>query len=137
MERLRNRLETALRRLNSLETILSEPGDSAIVRDAAIQRFEYTFEAAWKAAQLFLAVVEGIDLGSPKGVIRACREVALLNDKQAQQALAMADDRNMTVHTYNEGLADQIYARLPEYAQLIHAWLQSMARKLQELEKPD
>ncbi|WP_232796655.1 nucleotidyltransferase substrate binding protein [Kyrpidia spormannii] len=60
MERLRNRLKTALRALNSLETVLSEPGDSPIVRDAAIQRFEYTFEAAWKAAQLFLAVVEGM-----------------------------------------------------------------------------
>ncbi|WP_245606076.1 nucleotidyltransferase substrate binding protein [Thermus amyloliquefaciens] len=34
-------------------------------------------------------------------------------------ALTMADDRNLTVHTYNEALAQAIFARLGGYAQLM------------------
>lgn len=41
--------EKALRRL---EEALDKP-ESAIVRDASIQRFEFTFELAWKAIQTY------------------------------------------------------------------------------------
>jgi len=38
----------------------------------------------------------------------------------------MIRDRNLTVHTYNQELADQIYSRLPAYATLIEQWLAAM-----------
>lgn len=44
MERLKQRLATARQALGTLEELREEPF-SKIVRDAAIQRFEYTFEA--------------------------------------------------------------------------------------------
>ena len=48
MERLKQRLEIAWQALMTLEelSVLKQP--SAIERDAAIQRFEYTVEASWK-----------------------------------------------------------------------------------------
>lgn len=100
-----------------------------MVRDAAIQRFEYTFEALWKSAQAFLRAFEGLDRGSPKGVIRACLQTNLLNDAQTNHALAMTDDRNLTSHTYNESLAKQIFSRLPEHARLMDAWLTAMEER--------
>ena len=39
--------------LKSLENILNEK-ENVIVRDATIQRFEYTCEAMWKALKLYL-----------------------------------------------------------------------------------
>lgn len=57
MERVKERLLTAGKALRSLAEILKEPR-TAIVRDASIQRFEYSFEAVWKAAQLYLREVE-------------------------------------------------------------------------------
>ena len=42
-------------------------------------------------------------------------------------ALDMARDRNLTVHTYNEELANQIYSRLAAYAGLMAQWLAAMA----------
>ena len=87
---------------------------SKIVRDAAIQRFEYTFEAVWKAAQRHLEIVEGVEAGSPKGVFRACLEAGILTASQTQQALGMTDDRNLTAHTYNEQVAVRIYNRIPD-----------------------
>ncbi|BBO16520.1 nucleotidyltransferase [Candidatus Brocadia pituitae] len=47
MERLVLRYKDALRALHTLGEILQQPF-STIVRDATIQRFEYTFEALWK-----------------------------------------------------------------------------------------
>lgn len=130
MEPLNQRLRVAGRALASLRKILSEQ-KSDVVRDAAIQRFEYTFEAVWKTAQLYLRHREGLDLASPKSVIRGFGQVGLLQEGQVQLALAMADDRNLTAHTYDESLAEAIYSRLPIYARLMDEWLEWMSKKLQ------
>lgn len=129
MERLRERLAIARRALETLEELSLEKNVSDVVRDAAIQRFEYTFEAIWKAAQMYLREVEGMELGSPKSVIRASLRAGLLSEDQARLALGMADDRNLTAHTYNETLAKAIFSRLSRYAQLIHNWLAGMEEK--------
>jgi hypothetical protein len=47
------------RALLRLEEALEKPED-AIVRDACVQRFEFTFEMAWRAVQAF-ATAEGLD----------------------------------------------------------------------------
>jgi len=41
----------------------------------------------------------------------------------------LAEDRNLTVHTYNEELAEALYARLPEYSRLMKAWLDAIAAR--------
>ena len=71
MERLIERLGIARRALNALQEAIDRGLSDAIVRDAAIQRFEFTFEATWKAAQRFLLEAESLEFASPKGVIRA------------------------------------------------------------------
>ncbi|MCR4420395.1 MAG: nucleotidyltransferase substrate binding protein [Clostridia bacterium] len=53
MGRLEERLVIARRALKTLRKLpLDEVKPDDVVRDAAIQRFEYTFETLWKAAQL-------------------------------------------------------------------------------------
>jgi nucleotidyltransferase substrate binding protein (TIGR01987 family) len=130
MERLQERIVTALKALKAFESVMRIPEPSDIERDAAIQRFEFTFEAVWKTAKEMLYVVEGIDQGSPKGVIRSCREIGLLNDKETVQLLKMVDDRNLTVHTYNEALAEEIYINLPKYLSLMSIWIQRIKSKV-------
>jgi len=97
-----------------------------IERDAAIQRFEFCFEATWKAAQLFLSVQEGIEAGSPKAVIRAALQSGVLSEDETRHALVMADDHNLTVHTYNEALAKRIFADLAGHAAVLERWLSAM-----------
>ena len=62
---------------------------------------------------------EGLEIGSPKGVIRGFLQVGLFTEEQTVLALAMVDDRNLTSHTYNEGLAEQICEQLDNYAELM------------------
>ena len=133
MERMTERLETARRALVSFEEVLDEP-KTKIVRDASIQRFEYTFEACWKAAKLFHKHHEGTDINSPKAAVRASFQIGILDEAEARLGIAMVDDRNLTVHTYNEDLAEDIYGRLARYSGLMNSWLEAMRCQLQKVD---
>lgn len=126
MGRLSERLAEARRPLASFEELATRRERSIIERDAAIMRFAYTFEAVWKAAQLYLYEHEGIEVGSPKQSVRASRRVGLLSDEQAEAALSMTDDRNLVVHVYREPVASDLDTRLPLHAVILASWLGAM-----------
>ncbi|WP_039944176.1 HI0074 family nucleotidyltransferase substrate-binding subunit [Thermicanus aegyptius] len=123
---VRERIKFAKQALNAFAEVLALKDHTGIERDAAIQRFEFSFEAVWKAAKHFLYEYEGIDLASPKGVIRSSREIGLLTDEETVLALTMADDRNLTVHAYTEKLVLQISESLPSYYQILTEWIKEM-----------
>ena len=133
MELVKQKVNTARKALKTLQELLDKDRPSIVERDAAIQRFEYTFEAIWKAGKHFLREVEGIEIGSPKGVIRSFLQVGLLTEDQTALGLSMVDDRNLTSHTYNENLADQIYGQLGTYSHLMAKWVLSMEKALQSV----
>lgn len=120
----------ARRALATFDELAHLEQPTAIERDAAIQRFEYTQEAVWKAAQRYLDRVEGVNAESPRAVVRASARAGLLTAEQGQHALAMLDDRNLTAHTYNEQLAIALFARLGGYATLLNDWLNGLERNL-------
>jgi len=124
MERLTRRLALARQALETLLelTILTAP--NRIERDAAIQRFEYTVEACWKAAQAVLDTHFGVVVASPKPVVRACAQNGLLTEADGHAAMTMMDDRNLT--TYNESLAAAIHGRLATHAGLMERWLEAL-----------
>lgn len=80
--------------------------------DACIQRFEFTFELAWKTAKRALWV-EGIICKTPRECLKECFRLGLIRDEE--NWLAMLDDRNAMSHIYSEEEARIIYARLPDY----------------------
>ncbi len=102
-------LELALR---TLDEALVEPF-SIIVRDATIQRFEYTFELAWKLFRK-VAKLEGLEVGSPRQAIRVVYQVGLVPDVDAW--FELLEDRNRTSHTHSATTAEAVYesaTRLP------------------------
>ena len=46
----------------------------------------------------------------------------------------MSDDRNLTVHAYNEAVAEAISKRLTDYARLTDRWLRTMTEGLETSE---
>lgn len=42
----------------------------------------------------------------------------------------MVDDRNLTVHTYNDAVAERIYRNLRRYADLLAHWLGAMQARI-------
>jgi nucleotidyltransferase substrate binding protein (TIGR01987 family) len=132
MELVRQRIAIAEKALSALQSILRHKKVTDIYRDAAIQRFEFTYEATWKAAQIYLDRAEGIHQTSPRSVVRACLQVGVLSDSQAEVAFMAIEDRNLSVHTYNENLALALYARLSDYESLFAAWLSTMQKHISQ-----
>jgi len=108
----RNSFSHAIIRFN--EALKASETD--ISRDAAIQRFEFCFELAWKVIQE-QARVEGLDCQSPKGWLKLAYKNGWIGDEAGW--LAMLEDRNRTAHTYDEALAKDVYRRLSAYLPLL------------------
>jgi len=126
MDGLKDRLASARRALARFEQLSGLARPSTIERDAAFKRFEYSLDVVWKASRQYLLDVSGVDERTPKSVVRAARIAGLRSDEQTEAALAMTDDRNLTVHTYNEALAREVFARLSQHAATLSAWLEAM-----------
>ncbi len=118
MEKLIQAQSTFSRVLLTLDAILKEQ-KSVIIRDAAIQRFEYTFEAAWKCLKAYLFTIEGIDCGSPKSCFRQALVTGIFTQEEVETALKMCDDRNLTSHTYLEAVAEKIFGKLSRYLNIL------------------
>ena len=95
------------RALTRLHEALAEP-ESDFLRDAVIQRFEFTFEAAWKAMYRWLRA-RGVDVDEDAySVIPESFKRRLITDAKAWGDLRKY--RNQTSHTYNEMLAIEVAA---------------------------
>lgn len=103
-----NNFQNALARLN--EGIAKHDKDNDLTRDGIIQRFEFTFELAWKTLKSVFEDEGLIGLNSPKTVLREAFAAGLIRDEELW--LAMLDDRNATVHIYKEQLSKDIYNRI-------------------------
>jgi len=130
VERVALALERANQALFTLQEALALTEPTDLERDGAIQRFEYTFEAMWKAGRHFLRTYAGVDVSSPKEVIRACREVGILDVDETEHALEMAQDRNLTSHTYDRTVAEGFFNRLAGHASLMSKWVERMSGTL-------
>lgn len=81
------------------------------LRDAVIQRFEYTYELCWKMMKRRLEAdassPSAIDTLSFKDLLREAAEKGLIADVEAW--FDYRDARNRTSHTYDEKNAEQVY----------------------------
>ncbi len=132
MEELGMRIEEAEGALETLREILGEPY-SVIVRDATIQRFEYTPGIFWKLMKEYLYNHEGVECNSQKSCFREASSVGLLSEEQTILCLEMTDDRNLTSHTYVEEVAERIYETIRDYYELMDTLFDHIRKKLEEV----
>jgi len=108
LEAVTNQFSKALERLE--EVLGVEKTD--IVRDSAIQRFEFTLDLSWKTLKAFIEEKEGIICASPKECFREAYRQGIIQYDDIW--IKFVDMRNETAHTYNEEIAKKIYSQLPE-----------------------
>jgi nucleotidyltransferase substrate binding protein (TIGR01987 family) len=68
-------------------------------KEGLIQRFEYTFELAWKTLKDYLEA-EGETDQTPRAVIKKSFQIGLINNGEIW--MDMLAKRNLMAHTYNE-----------------------------------
>ncbi|HKK18334.1 MAG TPA: HI0074 family nucleotidyltransferase substrate-binding subunit [Opitutales bacterium] len=122
------KLTQARRAVKSLDEILREPF-STIVRDAAIQRFEFSSEIAWKAARQWLAVEESIEVNHPRGCYRELFRIGRIDETLSLKLLELIEDRNRTSHAYLEALAQAVFERIPNHLQTLQSLLRTLEHK--------
>lgn len=98
-----------------LDDVMRQKKDEYI-RDSAIQRFEFTFEFAWKAMKAFLEAKKGLRVYSPRDAIEAAFQVSLVGEDIAW--IEMIETRNLTSHVYQEEMAERVYGAIPRYQPL-------------------
>ena len=91
---------------------------SELEMEGLIQRFEYTFELAWKVLQDLLKYKGYEFVQGPNGTLQKALEDGLITNHDGWRRMAKA--RVTTSHTYNEGEAEGIAENIyEEYSVLL------------------
>ncbi len=120
MEQLKKLFDQNQKALMTLNEVIKYNISDAIIRDSVIKRFEYSWDAFWKYIKEYIAQVHGVypDIPTPKSIFRLALKLEIITEPEFYELLKTVDDRNRTAHIYNENLAQEISARIPEYTHL-------------------
>lgn len=104
-------------------------GQDELARDGVIQRFEFTFELAWKCIKALLEYEGFKGLHSPRSVLREAFAGELITNEEMW--LKMLKDRNLTSHLYDEGIAITISQNIQShYVDMLDELLETLVRRL-------
>lgn len=125
----------AIDRLAEAVAALQAQPDNALIRDAAIQRFEFTYELAHKMLRRYLEMTaadpQAVEQSSFQDLIRTGSEQGLLrSDWERWREWRQA--RAITSHTYDEKKARQVAAVVPDFlaeARHLHGRLSERSRR--------
>lgn len=126
--RWKQRFENFEKGLKLLNEAVALKKPSLLEQEGTIQRFEFTFELAWKTMTDYLRE-EGIPVSSPREAIKKSFESELIQDGDTWMEMLKA--RNETVHVYDE---EKFHAVLNEiaytYLPLLNRFQQNLISRL-------
>lgn len=100
-----------------------------MLKEALIQRFEYTHELAWKVMKDYAIYQGSTDVGGSRDAVREAYKLKLVNDGKIWMQMIVS--RNLTSHTYNEKMADQIFSDIIRfYHPALLAFESTMVKKM-------
>ncbi|HEY8189076.1 MAG TPA: HI0074 family nucleotidyltransferase substrate-binding subunit [Micavibrio sp.] len=116
---MKERFETDFQKLeravNRLVEVASWPASHDGRIEASIQCFEFVVELYWKLLKHMLRE-KGLIVNTPMDVFRESFAAGWIDQEDIW--IRMLKDRNLSSHTYNESLANEISGRIPSYLPL-------------------
>lgn len=111
-------LTKALATLEEAVNAYQKHPENGFIRDAGIQRFEYTYELSYKMLRRYLEMTESTksiidDLSFPS-LIRLGFERGLLASEWVVWK-GFREARNITTHTYDENKAQDVFEEIPAF----------------------
>ena len=111
--------------LQSLVLVFKEK-ENAITRDAAIQRFEYTFELSWKVLKRYFKINNNLEIFNVKDIFREAGKQGLI--EKVEKWFEYLEARNLTSHTYDENIAEKVYTKAKEFEKDAHFLCQQLKK---------
>ena len=126
-------LEKAHESLKEILIRYSKESKDNAIRDAVIQRFEYTYSLSLKMIRRYLEIsldepfsVDGVDFNN---LIRKSNEIGLLlNDLEKWTTYRNA--RNLTSHTYDETVAMKVVDVVPDFEKEVSFLLNTLKERI-------
>lgn len=108
--RWRQRFESYQNALSQLTKFMNKDDLNELEEQGLIQAFEYTYELGWNLLKDYLLYQGNTTIFGSRDAIREAFAVGLIDD--GEEWMKMLQDRNRTVHTYNEEVAAAIAANI-------------------------
>jgi nucleotidyltransferase substrate binding protein (TIGR01987 family) len=114
--------------------LMSQRPLSALEKQGAIKAFEFSYELAWNVLRDYLVWQGAAHIAGSRDAIREAYKRDLISDGHGW--MAMLQDRNRTVHTYNEATANEILEQVRvRYAALFQALVQTFTALIARSER--
>lgn len=105
------KLQNFVNAVYSLEEALKTPVVTDRDTAGVIQMFEFCYELSWKYLKFKLEEA-GVVSTTPKDVLTKAYQNKLIHDEKIW--LDIIKDRNLSVHTYNKLLADELVEKIKD-----------------------
>ena len=100
----------AIKKLGEAVQLDAERPLTELERQGIIQAFEYTHELAWKVMQDFFVYQGNTEIRGSRDATRQAFSAELIAD--GDNWMEMIKNRNLTSHTYNEEISEEIYRNI-------------------------
>ncbi len=107
--RYKQRFNNFEKSFSLLKSALEIKAPSIVEKAGVIQFFEITFELSWKMMKDYLEFL-GYAINSPRNAIKQAFTIDIVEDGSLW--LEILVDRNLTVHTYDENMANEVYGKI-------------------------
>ena len=97
-----------------------------LIKNGQIQKFEFSIELMWKTIKDYINEKYGLDISSPKIVIKVYFEKGHIDYDFYEKAIKAIDDRNKLSHIYKEEMFKEVYSNLKEYDILFKKIIENM-----------
>ena len=120
-------IEDLTKALDKLAEAIGFGNELEINRDGTIQRFEFSFELAWKLLKSVNNFL-GTECFSPRDCIRLAAQNGLLDNPE--NWFDYLTKRNLASHTYNEYTALEVYNITPAFEKSARNLIAAVNKKL-------
>ena len=96
----------AMQQLHNAVELSQQRALSYLEKQGAIKAFEFTHELAWNVFKDYLQDQGFQHINGSKDATRAAFKIGLIAD--GEQWMAMIQSRNLSTHTYNQVIAEQL-----------------------------
>jgi nucleotidyltransferase substrate binding protein (TIGR01987 family) len=123
---LRGQLGAAINDFNASLSIRLEDLDPTVadaVKNGQVQKFEFTIELFWKTVKAVLSEIHGVDIASPKPIIKKWYELGFIPYETCEAILAGLDIRNELSHMYKKEMFEKVHVEIKKYGKIFQSAL--------------